>query len=205
MAILKSVLLVAAMGTVVCTAQNSESRISRDTAPDQGPVPGWLDIQIQAEEAVVGNFAGFFDVTLRTTHIEDGTVSHTDLEHGSIALTFKDFTNNPVPIDHPTGFSGMIVLGRDKYPMPINLTARQRKQGNMFNVSLSGITDSESVGVATVDAEAITIRLVDEGPQTTVLKLRRQTSLGKQTAPAADNPINYGPAKPYVPDGLPSA
>jgi hypothetical protein len=150
---------------------------------------------------VVGSFAGFFDVTLCTTHIEDGTVVHTDLETGTIALTFKEFASQPVPAGQPIGFNGMFVLARDKFPLPINLTAQQREQHNSFNVSLSGITDSESVGVATVDREAISIRLVDDGPNTTVLTLRRQASRSSQAPPSSDAQIDFGPAKPYVPNG----
>ncbi len=204
MVILKSVLLVAAIGAVVCTGQEPETRTS-GAFTDHATPPGWEDIHIQAEGAVVGEFAGFFDVTLRTTQIEDGSVTQTDLERGSIVLTFNEFASNPVKIDQPTGFSGMIVVGRDKYPVPINLTARQRRQGNLFNVSLSGITDSDSVGVATVDGETITIRLVDGGPKATVLKLQRQSPQAKQTAPAADKQVGFGSAKPYVPNGLPAA
>ena len=205
MAILKSTVLVAAFATAVCTTQKPESEIAG--VADIGPATntGWIDIHIQAEEAVVGNFAGFFDVLLRTTHIEDGAVVQTDLERGTIALTFKEFASQPVSPDQPIDFNGMFILSRDKYPSHINFTARQRKQRrNSFNVSLSGINESESVGVATVNRDTIFIRLVDDGPNTTVLTLRRQTSRANQTAADSVEQINFGPAKPYVPDGSPT-
>ena len=88
----------------------------------------------------------------------------------------------------PTDFKGMFVFGRNKYPLSINLSTQPRKEGNTSNVSLSGLTNSDSVGVAVVQRDTITIRLLDDSANITVLTLRRQASPEKQTVPEVVQP-----------------
>lgn len=134
---------------------------------------GSADVDITVEEAVVGRFAGFFNVEIRSLSHESGGVPAALPDHGMLALTLDRFDSQPA--GRPTGLSGLAAVGNQTIPSKIRLKVRPRANDDRsFNVTLRGLTESQLVGVATVSSDSITLRLQGDNPHTTVVVLKPQ-------------------------------
>ena len=170
------------LAAIVVVASSYAASPGEDQGVAHNPqlVPGWVDLNINVEEAVVGRFAGFFVLSTQTLHHELGRPINSQFEHGTVALTFDNFESQPV--DRPTSLAGLAVVGNQKFPSKIQVIASPRgKDHRRFNVNITGLTESELVGVATVDPDSITMRLHDNSPHTRVVILRQQSQTPSPT------------------------
>jgi hypothetical protein len=201
MSALKPLTALACIVVVVSCYADSTEEEDQGVAHNPQLPPGWVDLNINVEEAVVGQFAGFFVLSTQTLCPEQGEILNSQSEHGTIALTFSSFESQPA--DRPTTLSGLAVVGNQKFPSKIQLIARPRgKDKHRFNVNLTGLTESELVGVATVDSDTITMRLHDNSPHTTVVILRRQSQRPNPTPSiGTDAQDEAGISNVFYPDG----
>lgn len=172
MSVLKTLAALAAV--FVVTFCNSHSYAEDRYADFKALLPpGTVDVEITAEQSVVGRFAGFFTLRIQTFRQESDDVADSQSDDGTLALTFDSFRSQPA--DRPTNLSGLVVVGNQKFPSKIELIASPRGDDpHAFNVNLTGLTETELVGVATVDPDSITMRLHDNTPHRVAVILRQQ-------------------------------
>ena len=141
--------------------------------------PGWVDIDIHAQEAIEARFAGFFDARINISSLDSHADVSPEPEQGTIALTFKDFSDKPIA--QSTELNGLFSSGRDRIPHRVELTLQRRDDNDAFDVKLNGVSKTPLVGVANVEQDSIVMRLQDGNPHTTVITLRRRDPIAHKS------------------------